>query len=254
MYNTHIYMHMQTSVTFLPLTLTASVFTVFTFHVLKILSSLKWLFIARLHIPIWISSVHMCIHEPDQSWITCCMHVDSNQRCSIWNAKEGPSCHCTRKNYSWLFSYEILDAACLASQSVSQSCGCKYLQTCALLAKRSGVCFVGSKPKSNWSSCLLAMMSATLLSVRTIWKKLRSSHWWENIMNALFATWLGWTTFTCLMVPICCSAIDYWQPFWRTIMRRTITTEKQVALMLQFLSTGAEYWTIGCLFGVSKIN
>ena len=35
-------------------------------------------------------------------------------------------------------------------------------------------------------------------------------------------------------------------------MRRAVTTERRVAIMLQFLATGADYRTIGHLFGVSK--
>ena len=37
-----------------------------------------------------------------------------------------------------------------------------------------------------------------------------------------------------------------------TLMRRAVSTEKRVAITLWFLSTGADYRTIGHLFGVSK--
>ena len=37
-----------------------------------------------------------------------------------------------------------------------------------------------------------------------------------------------------------------------TIMRRAISTEKRVAIMLWFLATGTDYRTIGHLLGVSK--
>ena len=37
-----------------------------------------------------------------------------------------------------------------------------------------------------------------------------------------------------------------------TIMRKAITTEKRVGMTLYFLATGADFRTIGHLFGVSK--
>ena len=39
-----------------------------------------------------------------------------------------------------------------------------------------------------------------------------------------------------------------------TIMRRAVSTEKRIAIMLCFLATGADYRTIGHLFGLSKSN
>ena len=38
----------------------------------------------------------------------------------------------------------------------------------------------------------------------------------------------------------------------RTVMRRAVSVEKHVAITLWFLATGADYKTIGHLFGVSK--
>ncbi len=90
--------------------------------------------------------------------------------------------------------------------------------------------------------------------VRMLWAKERSSNWWEQVVNSAFTPrdWLenfrtSRETFFYL-----CDKLRTTIGKKDTIMRRAVPTEQRVALTLWFLATGADYRTIGHLFGVSK--
>ena len=89
---------------------------------------------------------------------------------------------------------------------------------------------------------------------RTLWAKERSTHWWDHVVNSSFTPqdWLmnfrvSKATFECLCEQLRSSVTKS-----DTIMRKAIPTEKRIGLTLWFLATGADYRTIGHLFGVSK--
>ena len=91
-------------------------------------------------------------------------------------------------------------------------------------------------------------------STRMIWAKERSTTWWEQVVNSTFTEqdWLenfrmSRTTFLYL-----CDELRSGIEKQNTVMRRAVSTEKRVAITLWFLATGADYRTIGHLFGVSK--
>ena len=91
-------------------------------------------------------------------------------------------------------------------------------------------------------------------STRMIWAKERSNTWWEQVVNSTFTEqdWLenfrmSRTTFLYL-----CDELRSGIEKQNTVMRRAVSTEKRVAITLWFLATGADYRTIGHLFGVSK--
>ena len=88
---------------------------------------------------------------------------------------------------------------------------------------------------------------------RLLWEKPRSSDWWEQVVLSTFTSedWLSnfrmsKNTFNYLCEKLSCVAKS------DTVMRRAIPVEKQVAMTLWFMVTGADYRTIGHLFGVSK--
>ena len=73
---------------------------------------------------------------------------------------------------------------------------------------------------------MLSMFALNLHSpVRSLWAKERSTYWWEQVVNRTFTPY------------------DWLENF---------RVEQRVALTLWFLSTNADYRTIGHLFGVSK--
>ena len=98
------------------------------------------------------------------------------------------------------------------------------------------------------------LLASHLTTTRMLWAKERSGHWWEQIVNISF-TAHDWVTnflvshetflYLCDRLQIAIERSD-------TIMRKAITTEKRVGMTLYFLATGADFRTIGHLFGVSK--
>ena len=102
---------------------------------------------------------------------------------------------------------------------------------------------------------LLSMAALTIQSpVRSVWMKPRSNSWWEDVVNATFTSddWLenlrmSKATFLCVYDELRSSVEKN-----DTSMRKAIPVEQRVALTLWFLSTGADFRTIGHLFGVSK--
>ena len=86
-------------------------------------------------------------------------------------------------------------------------------------------------------------------SSRMMWTKDRSSTWWEQVVNSTFTEqdWLE-------NFHMSCSTFLYAMNFSLTLKdrtRRAASVEKCVAITW-FLATGADYRTIGHLFGVSK--
>ena len=89
--------------------------------------------------------------------------------------------------------------------------------------------------------------------LREVWVHERSSHWWEDIAkNFSPQAWIqnfrmSQDTFTYL-----CSKLKSIIAKEDTIMRKAIVAEKRLGIAVWFLATGADYRTIGHLFGVSK--
>ena len=102
---------------------------------------------------------------------------------------------------------------------------------------------------------LLSLTASHILSlIRAIWSKERSSNWWEHIVGQTFTSQdsienfrMSQSTFDYLCNELR-SAIERSD----TVMRNAISTERRVAITFWFLATGADYRTIGHLFGVSK--
>ena len=89
---------------------------------------------------------------------------------------------------------------------------------------------------------------------RLLWEKPRSSDWWEQVVLSTITSedWLSnfrmfRSTFSYLYEMLSCIVARS-----DTVMRGAIPVVKRVAMTLWFLATGADYRTIGHLFGVSK--
>jgi hypothetical protein len=84
--------------------------------------------------------------------------------------------------------------------------------------------------------------------------KERNNDWWEHIVNSTFTQqdWLNNFRMSQSTFLYVCSELKSAVERQDTIMREAITVEKRVALTVWFLATGADYRTIGHLFGVSK--
>ena len=91
-------------------------------------------------------------------------------------------------------------------------------------------------------------------TVRSVWSKERSSHWWEHIVTSHFTPqdWLQNFRMSKDTFAYLCDQLHSSISKSDTIMRKAISTEQRVAITLWFLSTGSDYRTIGHLFGVSK--
>ena len=102
---------------------------------------------------------------------------------------------------------------------------------------------------------LLSMAALTIQSpVRSMWMKSRSNSWWEDVVNAILTSdnWfenLRMSKATFLYV---CDKLRSSVEKNDTAIRKAIPVKQRVALNLWFLSTGADYHTIGHLLGVSK--
>ena len=115
--------------------------------------------------------------------------------------------------------------------------------------------FARRQSRKRMFALLLCVATLNLQSlVRSIWMKERSSYWWERVVNSTFTShdWMenfrmSHDTFIYL-----CDELRASVERNDTTMRQAIPVEQRVALTLWFLSTGANYRTIGHLFGVSK--
>ena len=101
---------------------------------------------------------------------------------------------------------------------------------------------------------LMSMICGNLSPEQMIWTKERSCHWWEHIVKCTFMPkdWLenfriSQSTFVYL-----CDQLKSSIEKNDTAMRKAIPTDMRVAIAIWFLATGADYRTIGHLFGVSK--
>ena len=89
---------------------------------------------------------------------------------------------------------------------------------------------------------------------KTLWSKDRSSNWWDHVVNSCFTPqdWLTEFRISQATFAYICDKLRSSISRSDTQMRKAVSTDKRVAITLWFLSTGADYRTIGHLFGVSK--
>lgn len=101
---------------------------------------------------------------------------------------------------------------------------------------------------------MISMVSCNLASERVIWTRERSSHWWEHVVCSTFSPqdWLENFRMSENTFRYLCNELRSVIEGQNTRLRRSIPTDKRVALTLWFLATGADYRTIAHLFGVSK--
>ena len=83
--------------------------------------------------------------------------------------------------------------------------------------------------------------------------KERSAHWWDDVVKAIFTQedWLKNFRLSRETFLYMCNKLRSTIEKRDTVMRKVIPVEQRPALMLWFLATGADYRTIGHLFGVS---
>ena len=101
---------------------------------------------------------------------------------------------------------------------------------------------------------LMSVAFCNLSPERMLWMKERSNHWWEHVVNSTFTPqdWLQNFRMSQQTFLYLCDELRSSIEKSNTVMRRAVPTEMRVALTLWFLATGADYRTIGHLFGVSK--
>ena len=89
---------------------------------------------------------------------------------------------------------------------------------------------------------------------RSLWRKERSSYWWDHVVNSTFSShdWLENFRMSQATFLYVCNEIRPVIEKEDTVMRAAIPVEQRVALTLWFLATNSDYRTIGHLFGVSK--
>ena len=103
---------------------------------------------------------------------------------------------------------------------------------------------------------MFVLMSVTcnMAPERMIWTKERSSQRWEQVVKSTFTPkdWLENFRMSQCTFKYLCDELRLAIEKINTEMRKAVPTDIRVALMLWFLATGADYRTIGQLFGVSK--
>ena len=89
---------------------------------------------------------------------------------------------------------------------------------------------------------------------RTLWRKERSSYWWDHVVNSTFSAhdWLENFRMSQATFLYVCNEIRPVIDKEDTVMRSAIPVEQRVALTLWLLATNSDYRTVGHLFGVSK--
>ena len=87
-------------------------------------------------------------------------------------------------------------------------------------------------------------------SPRVVWTKERGSQWWEQAVMSSFThhDWLHNFRMSRETFLYACNELKNID----TDMRKAIPLQQRIAIALWFLSTNADYRTIGHLFGVSK--
>ena len=101
---------------------------------------------------------------------------------------------------------------------------------------------------------LMSVSCLNLSQERMLWTKERSSHWWEHVVKSTFTQndWIENFRMSQCTFSYLCDELRSSIEKNDTEMRKAIPTDMRVALTLWFLATGADYRTIGHLFGVSK--
>ena len=101
---------------------------------------------------------------------------------------------------------------------------------------------------------MIAIVSCNLASERVVWTLTRSSEWWEDVVCKSFTSeqWLENFRMSKGTFQYLCDKVRSMIEREDTRLRKAIPTEKRVAITLWFYATGADYRTIGHLFGVSK--
>ena len=101
---------------------------------------------------------------------------------------------------------------------------------------------------------LMSVTCCNMAPERMIWTKERSSQWWEQVVKSTFTSkdWLENFRMSQCTFNYLCDELRLAIEKSDTEMRKAVPTDIRVALTLWFLATGADYRTIGHLFGVSK--
>ena len=101
---------------------------------------------------------------------------------------------------------------------------------------------------------LSLIMATTMPTRRSLWMKPRSNTWWEEIVNTTFSEkdWLENFRMSHATYLYVCEKLRSAIHKKDTMMREAIHHKKRVAVTLWYLSTGADFRTIGHLFGISK--
>ena len=101
---------------------------------------------------------------------------------------------------------------------------------------------------------LLSMAAMTIQSpLRSSWAKPRINVWWEQVVNGTFQAhdWLENFCMSKDTFVYLCNELRSSVERNDTVLRKAVPVEQRVAITLWFLSSGADFRTIGHLFGVS---
>ena len=101
---------------------------------------------------------------------------------------------------------------------------------------------------------VMALASSSMSPEQLCWTMERSNHWWEHIAKASFTSqhWLENFRVSKQNLSYLCDELRASIEKNDTNMRKAVPTDVRVALTLWFLATGADYRTIGHLFGVTN--
>lgn len=100
----------------------------------------------------------------------------------------------------------------------------------------------------------LVLTSIAVTRERALWSKARSSDWWDRIVNQTFDdnNWRENFRMSRATFLYICNELRGRLQRKDTVMRRSISVEKRVAITLWKLATNNNYRSIAHLFGVSK--
>ena len=111
-----------------------------------------------------------------------------------------------------------------------------------------------ARERMLFTLALSLIMATTMPTRRSLWMKPRSNTWWEEIVNTTFSEkdWLENFRMSHATYLYVCEKLRSAIHKKDTMMREAIHHKKRVAVTLWYLSTGADFRTIGHLFGISK--
>lgn len=110
-----------------------------------------------------------------------------------------------------------------------------------------------AKEQAFFLAFLIMSSRSQFSPVRKLWVRERSSHWWEHVVsNFSPQDWLQNFRMSHATFVYLGDKLKLWIERIDTNMRQAIAAEKRLGVALWFLATGADYRTIGHLFGVSK--